>query len=189
MSKTKDKIIEGYPDPTNGLWWSPPHHPSQNNKQSNMLEHITYNHIRTMAPRHLRAYLTTSHKYLSIFYHHILCCPKKRTLIQEIKDGSFGTWTGLTERLISKYLPESEITVKGNLNQNNQQPAASAVTNVTHITTKLGENKSELLLQLFDPTKKNSDLTEKFPEQSDRGNNYILMAYHYGANNILTTQL
>ena len=25
--------------------------------------------------------------------------------------------------------------------------------------------------------------------QSDRGNNYILVAYHYDANNILTTQL
>ena len=37
--------------------------------------------------------------------------------------------------------------------------------------------------------KKNSDLTRKFPVQADRVNNYILVAYHYNAKNILTTQL
>ena len=34
-----------------------------------------------------------------------------------------------------------------------------------------------------------SELTGKFPVQSDRGNNYILVAYHYDANNILTTPI
>ena len=37
--------------------------------------------------------------------------------------------------------------------------------------------------------KKYSDLTGQFPVQSDRVNNYILVAYHYDANNILTTPL
>ena len=32
-----------------------------------------------------------------------------------------------------------------------------------------------------------SDLTGKFPVQSDKGNNYILVAYHYDTNNIPTT--
>ena len=32
-----------------------------------------------------------------------------------------------------------------------------------------------------------SDLTEQFPMQLDRGNNYILMAYHYDNNDFLTT--
>ena len=43
---------------------------------------------------------------------------------------------------------------------------------------------SRYLIQL----KNYSGLTE-FPVQSDRGNNYILMAYHYDANNIITTTL
>ena len=34
-----------------------------------------------------------------------------------------------------------------------------------------------------------SDLTGQFPVQSDRGNNYILVPYHYDAKNILTTPL
>ena len=34
-----------------------------------------------------------------------------------------------------------------------------------------------------------SDLTGKFSVQSGRGNNYILVAYHYDANNIITTPI
>ena len=67
---------------------------------------------------------------------------------------------------------------------------SAAAVNVTTLSTKPGESTSELLLQIFDPTEKvYSDLTGKFPVQSDRGNNYILVAYHYDANNILTIPL
>ena len=44
---------------------------------------------------------------------------------------------------------------------------------------------SSYLIQL----KNYSDITGKFQVQSDRDNNYILVAYHYDANNILTTPL
>ena len=155
VSKNKVIIIEGYRDPTNGLWRFPLHHPSQNNKQANILEPNLCNHSRPMAPRHHRAYHPTSQQVLAIFYHQILCCPTKRTLIQAIKGGSFSTWPGLTEKLISKYLPELDITEKGHLYQQKQQPATAAVANVTPLSTKSGENTSEVLLQLFDPTEKN----------------------------------
>ena len=47
-----------------------------------------------------------------------------------------------------------------------------------------------MLLQIFDPTENTySDLTGKFSVKSDRGYNYILVAYHYDANNILTMPL
>ena len=39
------------------------------------------------------------------------------------------------------------------------------------------------------PNWKKSDLTGKFPVQSDIGNTYILVAYHYDTNNIFTTPL
>ena len=91
----------------------------------------------------------------------------------------------LTEKLISNYLPESDITEKGHLDQQKQRPEAEEAANVTPLSTNSGENKSEVLLQLFDPTEMfYSDLTGKFPVQSDRGNNYILVTYHYDANNI-----
>ena len=67
---------------------------------------------------------------------------------------------------------------------------AAVAANVTHLSTKAGENKIEVLLELFDTTETNySDLTGNFPVQSDRFNNYILVAYHFDANNILTTPL
>ena len=115
---------------------------------------------------------------------------KLASLLQAIKDGSFSTWPGLIEKLISKYLPESDITAKVHLDQQKQRPAAAAAENVTYLSTKAGENTSKVLLHIFDPTEKNySDLTGQFPVQSDRGNNCILVAYHYDANNILTTPL
>ena len=100
VSKNKDIIIEGYWDPTNRLWWFPLHHIAQNNKQVNIMEPHLCNHSRPMAPRHPREYRPTSQQDLVIFYHQILCCPTKHTLLQAIKDGSFSTWPGLTEKLI-----------------------------------------------------------------------------------------
>ena len=124
------------------------------------------------------------------FYHQILCFSNKRTLLQAIKDGSFSTWPGLTEKIISKYLPESEITAKGHLDQQKKWPAAAEAENITPLSTKSVENTREVLLQLFDPTENiYSDLAGQFSVQSDRGNNYILVAYHYDVNNILTTSL
>ena len=108
-----------------------------------------------MVPQHPRSYCPTSQQDLSIFYHQILSCPTKCTLLQVIKDGAFVTWTGLTEKLISKYLPESEITAKGHLYQHKKRPAAAAAANVTPLATEAGEKKSEGLLQLFDSTEKN----------------------------------
>ena len=143
-----------------------------------------------MVPRHPRAYRPTYQKDLAIFYHQILCCPTKRTLLLAIKDVSLSTWPWFAKKLIANYLPESEITAKGNLNHQKQRPAAASAKNVTPLSTKAGENTNEVLLQIFDPNLNNySDLTGKFSVQSDRGNNYILVAYHYDANNILTTPL
>ena len=54
--------------------------------------------------------------------------------------------TGLTEKLILKYLPESEITSKGHLYQQKQQPEASEAANLTPLSIKAGENTSEVVL-------------------------------------------
>ena len=76
VSKSKDIIIEGYWDPTNGLWRFLLHHTFQNNKQPHMLEHITskhwYQHIKPMSLRHPRAHCPISQQDLAIFYHQIL---------------------------------------------------------------------------------------------------------------------
>ena len=56
VSKNRYTIIEGFQDPTNGLWQFPLHHPAQNNKQVNILEPHVCKHSRPMAPRHPRSY-------------------------------------------------------------------------------------------------------------------------------------
>ena len=53
-----------------------------------------------------------------------------------------------------KFLPESEITSKVHLDQQKQQTSAAVAANVTPLSTKSGENTSEVLLQIFDPTEK-----------------------------------
>ena len=60
---------------------------------------------------------------------------------------------------------------------------------MTPLSTKEAENTSNLLLQIFNPTKKNYDPTGKLTVQSDRGNNDILVDYHYDTNNILNSPL
>ena len=71
-----------------------------------------------------------------------------------------------------------------------QKPAAASAADVTYVATNAGKNASKLLIQLFYPTEKMySELTGKFPVQSDRGNNYILVDYQYDANDILATPL
>ena len=126
--------------------------PKQQNRK--IMEKRACNQIRPMAPQHPRAYLPTYQKDFAIFNHKILYFPTKRILIQAIKDGYSTTWPVLTERLISKYLPESDITTKGNLDHQKQLPVAVSAANVTRLSTKSGDNTSEVLLQLFDPAEK-----------------------------------
>ena len=57
---------------------------------------------------------------------------------------SFSIWTGLTEKLIKKYPLDSEITIKGHLDQQKQPPVAAAVTNVAPVATKEVEKKITL---------------------------------------------
>ena len=62
---------------------------------------------------------------------------------------------GLTEILISKYLPESEITAKVHLDHQKQQPVAAAAANVTHLSIKAGYNTSEVSSNYLNQLNKN----------------------------------
>ena len=56
-------------------------------------------------------------------------------------------------KIITKYLPESKITVKGYLDQQKKGPVTAASENIIYIATMAGETTTEIFLQLFDPTK------------------------------------
>ena len=95
----------------NGLWNFPLYDTSQCNQQFNTISNKTSKNwcknIKPMKPQNPREYLPTFQQDLAIFYHHILFCSTKPTLSQAINDDSLSTWSGLTAKLITKYLPES----------------------------------------------------------------------------------
>ena len=138
----------------NGLWRFPLYNPEQGKQQSNMILHSTSKqrcqHIKPMTPRQTKEYHPKSQQDLATFYHQILCCPTKRTLFQKINDGSFATYPGLIQKLITNYIPDSELTSKENLDQQKQRLVPAAAENVTHISTKIIESTNKILLQLFD---------------------------------------
>ena len=59
----------------------------------------------------------------------------------------------------------------------------------TFIHQGRGEHKWSTPSAILSNWKNYSDLTGKFPVQSNRGNSYILVAYQYDGNNIITTLL
>ena len=68
---------------------------------------------------------------------------------------------------MTKYLPDSEITAKGHLDQNHQHTVEVAATYVTPIATNEVKNTNEILLHTFEPTEEiYSDLTGKFTVQA-----------------------
>ena len=105
-----------------------------------------------------------------------------------MKRNNFTTWPGLTESLIKKYLSNPVATAKGHLNQEHQGlQSTKPVTdefppqdNRTHdVVYSLVSNKDKAYM----------DLTGRFPFCSSRGNEYILIGYHYDANAILGVPL
>ena len=75
-----------------------------------------------------------------------------------------------------KVFPRVRNHCQGHIDQKKQQQVTEAAANVTPISTMSGENKNEIIFQVFDPTWKiYYDLTGKLPVQSDRGNNGIVV--------------
>ena len=89
VGKNKDKIIEGYQDPTNGLWCFPSYHPPQNNKQYNMLEKSTSKHccqhVIPLAPRHPKDYCPTSQQDLANFITRSSAAPKNTPWSRQLR--------------------------------------------------------------------------------------------------------
>lgn len=121
--------------------------------------------------------------------------PTIATLIKAIKNNYLTIWPGLTVDLIKKHLPPSINTTKGHMNQ---QASGLQSTKSQQHSPQL-ELDDFFPLQALQPTKTNDvicamisssdkaflDFAGQFPFCSSRGNNYILIAYHYEANAIL----
>ena len=114
--------------------------------------------------------------------------PSTSTFIDAIQCNFFATWPGLTPDIVWRYLPPSDTTVKGHLDQQRQRKRKQPISDETP-STAIGTRSHTIYSAIVDPSPPTgctySDLTGRFPVQSNRGANYILVVYEYDSNAIL----
>ena len=189
-------IIVGKRDPTNGLWSIPitPHAPTATppatdpQKRSSHSANSTINNSKTKADA-------------AAFLHGCSFSPKYSTFLRAIQHGHYSSWPGLTALLITKHLPSSRTTSLGHLRMQQKHVRSTMTTSSLPIETSLDVCLSQepnnarthavfaTILTTMDLRKSYSDQTGKFPEQSSRGFNYVMILYNYDSNNILSTPL
>lgn len=140
--------------------------------------------------------------YDLIHYLHACCfSPPISTFKKAIKRGNFITWPGLQPNtILTRHLENTIATAKGHLDQerkhlqstkiyyeeNESDVDKAPISPVAPTRTRA----SLLSLEPFKPKQKGYlDLTGKFPYQSARGNQYLLVAYDYDSNAILVEAL
>ena len=146
----------------------------------------------------LRAKTTKSD--LAMYHHASLGNPTPSTILPSIKKGFLKSFPGLDEDLIKKHLPKAIETSIGHLNQQYQNsqstkivpaPARMPIPDPTDDTSfPDGPAKTNVIMAaVHDITHREGaafgDLAGRYPIPSNRGNNYILVIYHYNSNAIL----
>ena len=138
----------------------------------------------------------TTAKDLALYFHAACFSPTKSTLLKAIKNNHFIGWPGLTSTLIQKHLPLTIPTIKGHLKQERQglQSTSKSTIEPQFFTNEdmypssdhpnIKSNDAIYSISSKDH-KAFMDLTGRFPHCSSRGNEYILVAYHYDSNAIL----
>ena len=115
--------------------------------------------------------------------------PSISTFLEAVERNFFVTWPNLTPKVIRRYLKPSVATVKGHLNQQRQRHCKPLHVTPTPIPTRT----HTIYAATLDPTQPTgnsfSDLTGRFPIQSNRGANYIFVLYDYDSNAILVRPL
>ena len=128
------------------------------------------------------------------YLHQCAFSPTTRTWIQAVKKGHFKTWPGVTVEAIKQYLPKSEATTLGHLDQQRKNIQSTKTQDDDqhnmHTPSPLDQGMRTHALYAAtisynQPTGKlYTDLTGRFPVQSSRGHKYILVAYNYDSNSI-----
>jgi hypothetical protein len=129
----------------------------------------------------------------TISYVHAYCfSPVQDTWIKAIVNGQFATWSGVTVDNILKYLPKSDATVKGHMNQI-QQNIRSTQPKVTASTPEpdmVHEDKYRYVYAAIMETGQTyTDITCGFSTTSHSGKKYILVLYDYDRNSVLSAPM
>jgi hypothetical protein len=133
------------------------------------------------------------------FLHAFAFSPLPSTFPGAIQRGHFHSWPGLTASLVTKHLVKSLATIKGHLRMQQKNTQSTKITANLPIATSLDFNPSQEphntrahgvftgVLPAAEPRLSYSDQTGKFPVQSSRGHNYVMVLYDYDSNSILSS--
>jgi hypothetical protein len=138
---------------------------------------------------------------LAAFLHACAFSPQYSTFLRAIRRNHFDSWPGLTTTLITKHLKKSLVTSKRHLCMEQQNIQSTKITTDLDLATSLDiiptQEPNNLrtnvvfatILTKTDLHKSYSDQTVKFPIQSSRGYNYVMILYDYDSNVILSKPL
>ena len=202
--KNNQLLLQGYRNNQDGLWDIPlPQSPTPLNSSITPLLPPQPTPSKEVLSVILRKNQT--HIDLVTYLHAACFSPVKSTFLRAIKNNHFTTWPGLTEDIINKSLEPSLASAQGHLNQERQNLQSTKPQPFVRIkiededditfptpsnTTTISNEVCYTMITASDTTSKAYiDLTGRFPFQSSRGRNYILVAYHYDANAILAIAL
>jgi hypothetical protein len=119
------------------------------------------------------------------YLHKALFSPTKSALLQAVKDGHLITWPGLMEHAINKHLKLMPATALGHMNQRRQNIRSNSKAPIEiqpTLDTYLGTKTHLVYAVVVDQGQLYTDLTEKFPVQSSKGNSYVMVCYIYDCN-------
>lgn len=131
-----------------------------------------------------------THQDLATYLHAAAFSPTHRTFIEAIKRKFFVTWPGLTTALIKNHLPPSVNTAKGHLNQEKSGLQSTKDRIIQEDFYPLADEPNiktnDVIYSIVSSSDRAFlDLPGRFPHCSSRGNQYIVVAYHYDANAIV----
>ena len=183
--KNQEVVMRGFRNQQDGLWDIPitRHHPNFPVLLSPKLS-VIIRKDKTKAD-------------LATYLHAACFSPTTDTFLKAIKNNHFITWPGLTQQLIQKHLPPSIDTAKGHIKQEfkglqSTKPSIppNSLTTIDFFPESDVPNVRThsvvfATLWIRAPDFASLDLTGRFPYRSSRGNEYMMVAYHYDANAIL----
>jgi hypothetical protein len=165
------KLLSGPRDVTTGLW-------RINLKQTN--KHIP-------DPKANNVYELCITGALVHYLHKALFSPTRSAMLQAVRDGQLITWPGLTEDATNKHLKMTPSTAMVHMNQRRQNIRSTSkapIEKQQSPDTYMGTKTHLVYAVLADQGQLYTDLTEKFPVRSSKGNSYLMVCYIYDCNYI-----
>jgi hypothetical protein len=126
------------------------------------------------------------------YIHKAMFSPTKAALIKAVKQGHLTTWTGLTEDAINKNLKMTPAAAMGHMNKKRHNiRSTSKVVTITSdlkdatVTPSGNGDKTHLVYAVvIDQGQLYTDLTRRFPQQSSKGDWYVMVVYSFNCDYI-----